>query len=171
MKLSWRTELPQLIMIAAMFAVAAWSWPHVPDRIPTHWNFAGEVDGYGGKFVGLLLLPLIASWLYLMMLFMPLIDPGQRNYARISPGPSNHSHGDRFVRGDHLRRDGTGRLRSSGRYDHGHLFRRGGAVRSCSATSWASFAPIGSSACAPRGRFPAKCRGTKPIAWPVGCSC
>ena len=81
MKPSWRTEVPQWIIIAAMFALAAWSWPRLPDRIPIHWNIAGEVDGYGGKFTGLLLLPLIVLGLYLMMRLVYLIDPGRENYA------------------------------------------------------------------------------------------
>jgi uncharacterized membrane protein len=86
MKFSFRTELPQLLVIAAMFAVAAWSWPQVPDRIPTHWNLSGEVDGYGGKFAGLLLLPLITSGTYLLLLLLPLVDPGRGNYQNFA-GP------------------------------------------------------------------------------------
>jgi uncharacterized membrane protein len=81
MKTTWRTELPQWIVIAAMFAIAAWSWPHLPDRIPIHWNFKGEVDGYGNRFVGLLLIPLISVGLYLMFRLIYLIDPGRKNYA------------------------------------------------------------------------------------------
>jgi uncharacterized membrane protein len=80
MKLSWRTELPQLLVIAAMFAVAAWAWPQVPDKIPIHWNIRGEVDGWGGRFTGLVLLPIVAAGMYLLMLLLPLIDPGRRNY-------------------------------------------------------------------------------------------
>jgi uncharacterized membrane protein len=81
MKLSWRTELPQWIVIAAMFAIAVWSWPRLPDQIPIHWNIHGEVDGYGGKFVGLLLLPLVVLGLYFAFRLMYLVDPGKQNYA------------------------------------------------------------------------------------------
>ena len=84
MKLSWRTELPQWIVIAAMFAVAAWAWPQVPDQIPIHWNIHGEVDGYGGKFIGLLLLPMIVAGIYCLMIVVPLVDPGRGNYANFS---------------------------------------------------------------------------------------
>ncbi len=84
MKLSWRTELPQWIVIAAMFTVAACVWSQVPDRIPIHWNIRGEVDGYGGKFLGLLLLPLIAAGLYGLMIVVPLVDPGRGNYPSFS---------------------------------------------------------------------------------------
>jgi len=72
MKLSLRTELPQWIVIGAMFFAAAICWPYAPDRMPVHWNLAGEIDGYGGKFIGLLLLPLTLLGIYFLMLFVTL---------------------------------------------------------------------------------------------------
>ena len=80
MKFNWRVELVQLALILAMFLAAALSWAHVPERIPIHWNFAGEVDRYGGKFAGLLLLPLITLGVYLLLLVLPRLDPGYGNY-------------------------------------------------------------------------------------------
>jgi uncharacterized membrane protein len=65
MRVHWRIELAQLALIAGMFLVAAVSWLRVPERIPTHWSGSGEVDGYGGKFIGLLLLPLVSLMIYL----------------------------------------------------------------------------------------------------------
>lgn len=73
-------EIFQLAVIAAMFVTAAVRWGSVPDRIPVHWNAAGEVDGYGGKFMGLLLVPLIALGLYGLLKYIPRIDPARRNY-------------------------------------------------------------------------------------------
>jgi uncharacterized membrane protein len=84
MKISVRIELVQLSLIAAMFAAAALSWPYVPDRLPIHWNLQGEPDGFGGKFAGLLLLPLTVLGLYLLLLFLPRLDPGYRNYANFA---------------------------------------------------------------------------------------
>jgi uncharacterized membrane protein len=80
MKPSWRVELVQLLVISAMFAVGVLSWPYVPERLPVHWNLQGDVDRYGGKLEGLFLLPLVALGLYLLLLVMPLVDPGRRNY-------------------------------------------------------------------------------------------
>ncbi len=82
MKTAWRTELPQLALLAAMFIAAALCWSRVPDRVPVHWNIAGEVDRYGGRFEALLVPPLIALGLYALLLFLPRIDPGRANYAR-----------------------------------------------------------------------------------------
>ena len=78
---SWRRELPLLAIVAAMFIASAVAWPFADDEIPTHWNAAGEVDGYGGKVEGLLLLPGIAIAVWLLLAFLPRWDPGRRNYA------------------------------------------------------------------------------------------
>jgi uncharacterized membrane protein len=77
-KRAW--EIFQVGVIAAMFIVAAVRWGSVPDRIPVHWNAAGQVDGYGGRFMGLLLLPIITAGLYPLLKYIPRIDPAGRNY-------------------------------------------------------------------------------------------
>lgn len=71
----------QLGIIAAMFITAAVRWSSVPDRLPIHWSTSGEVDGYGGKFVGLLLLPLITLGIYVVFAAIPRLDPARANYA------------------------------------------------------------------------------------------
>jgi uncharacterized membrane protein len=81
-KTTWRVELPQILLLLAMFVTAAAVWNSAPDQIPVHWNGAGEIDRYGGRFEGLLLLPLIATGIYLLLRFLPNIDPGRANYAR-----------------------------------------------------------------------------------------
>ncbi len=80
MKFSWRLELVQWLLVAAMFVTAAAVWTKVPERIPIHWNLRGEVDGYGSRFTGLLLLPCVALGMYLLLVFIPRFDPGRANY-------------------------------------------------------------------------------------------
>ena len=82
MKTNWRIELALVALIALMFAAALLVWPSAPSEIPVHWNASGDVDRYGGKFEGLLLLPLMALGIYLLMRYLPNIDPGRVNYAR-----------------------------------------------------------------------------------------
>ena len=81
MKISWRTEWPMWLLLIGMFALAAASWGATPDRVPVHWGLNGSPDRWGGKFEGLMLMPLIALGIYLIMLFIPRIDPGRANYA------------------------------------------------------------------------------------------
>jgi uncharacterized membrane protein len=61
-----------LVLISAIASALALAW--LPDRIPTHWNFQGEVDGHGPKWT-VLLFP--ATMIFLVGLFsaMPWLSP------------------------------------------------------------------------------------------------
>jgi uncharacterized membrane protein len=80
MKLTWRTEWSHWLLLAAMFVLAAATWGAAPDRIPVHWNIAGQVDRWGGKLEGLLAIPLLALAIYALMIVLPRFDPGRANY-------------------------------------------------------------------------------------------
>lgn len=82
MRITWRTDLPNWIIMVGMFLVAAASWSSAPDRYPIHWNWTGQVDRYGGKTEGLLLMPVMTLGIYLMLVFLPRIDPLRANYER-----------------------------------------------------------------------------------------
>ena len=84
MKPSWRSELPLLLLLTAMFVLAAVSWSTAPAQIPVHWGLKGNVDRYAGRVEGLLMQPLLAAFVYALMLVLPKIDPGRANYARFS---------------------------------------------------------------------------------------
>jgi uncharacterized membrane protein len=81
MRVRWPVELPQLGMLALMIVGGAASWSRTPEAIPVHWNLQGQVDRYGGRFEGMVLLPIIAIVLYLLLLFMPLLDPRRSSYT------------------------------------------------------------------------------------------
>lgn len=82
MRTNLRIEAVQWALIGAMFVLAAVVWPSAPERIPVHWGPSGQPDAYGGKFEGLLLMPLLALGLYLLLLFLPRVDPRRANYER-----------------------------------------------------------------------------------------
>lgn len=66
MRIQWYIELPQWLILAAMAAIAVTAWNRVPLPIPVHWS-GHLVDGFGGKFRGLLMWPAIALALYLVL--------------------------------------------------------------------------------------------------------
>src|SRR5215467_4968660 len=76
----WLTVCQWLIVVA-MFAAAAVVWQNTPDSIPVHFGLNGEPNRYGGKFEGLLLLPLIALGVLLLLKLLPRIDPLHARYA------------------------------------------------------------------------------------------
>ena len=86
MKPSWRTEAPALALVLLMFALSAWAWPAVPERVPTHWGLDGRPDDWGSRAAGLLITPLVGVGLYLLFLVLPRLDPGRANYERFA-GP------------------------------------------------------------------------------------
>jgi len=61
--------------------MAAIMWPLLPDSLPVHWNLAGQADRTGGKFEGLVTLPLIAIALVLLLRVLPRLDPLRARYA------------------------------------------------------------------------------------------
>jgi len=83
-KISWQTEWPLWVAIAVLFVIAAAAWPYAPDKMPAHWNIRGEVDRYGGKIEGLLAIPLVTAGLYLLLTFLPRIDPKSANYEKFA---------------------------------------------------------------------------------------
>lgn len=54
-------------------------------NLATHWNAAGEADGYGTSFMALYFLPLMTMVLSLLILFVPGIDPLKANIATFRP--------------------------------------------------------------------------------------
>lgn len=86
-RLEWATirqEWPALVLLLAMFAAGAATYPHLPELVPAHWNLKGEVDNYFSRFGGAFALPLLAGGIYLAMLLLPLLDPRRENYGRFS---------------------------------------------------------------------------------------
>lgn len=53
------------------------SWSHIPDQIPTHYNFAGEADGYGGK--GSLIFMMVLAWFMFVLITVLMRFPNTWN--------------------------------------------------------------------------------------------
>jgi len=84
MRIPWKIEWLNWTLIAAMFLLTALAWGSAPARLPVHWNWAGQIDGYGGKTEVMLGYPFGTLLLYLLLLVLPRVDPGRANYARFS---------------------------------------------------------------------------------------
>lgn len=68
-----------VVVLALAVSIAAWG--HVPERIDSHWNARGEVDGTMPKFWGLFLMPIVLAAMALIALWIPRIDPLKENIA------------------------------------------------------------------------------------------
>ncbi len=84
MNTDWRKEVPHWLILAAVAVSAIVGLAQAPDQIPIHWNVKGEVDDWGSKWLGLLIGPTVATSIYVLMLFLPRLDPAKRNYQRFA---------------------------------------------------------------------------------------
>ncbi|AHB13851.1 SdpI family protein [Dehalococcoides mccartyi] len=82
MHINWKEHRLSLLIILAMFITGLITWPNSPDLLPVHWGIDGTVDRYGGKFEGLLLMPLISLGIFLLLIYLPYLDPRKANYLK-----------------------------------------------------------------------------------------
>ena len=78
-----RKWLP-LWLVAADLVFTAAVYPRLPARVPIHWNIHGQIDGYSGRFFGALMLPVLALLTWLLLRWLPSIDPRRENYAKFA---------------------------------------------------------------------------------------
>ena len=71
-----------IILILISFGIGAYFSPQMPEKMASHWNTKGEVDGYMSKFWGLFLMPIILLGLFLLYVLIPKIDPLKENIAK-----------------------------------------------------------------------------------------
>jgi uncharacterized membrane protein len=69
-------------IVILSFAIAVYLYPMMPDRVASHWNAQGQVDGYTDKFWGLFIMPLVSIALLLLFVAIPRIDPLKENIQK-----------------------------------------------------------------------------------------
>ena len=69
-------------VILLSFAIGIYLYSSMPEKMASHWNAAGEVNGYMPKFWGVFLMPFISAGLFLLFLAIPKIDPMKENIGK-----------------------------------------------------------------------------------------
>lgn len=84
MTISWKTEWLLLTIIGVMFAASIVLLPQLPDPMPIHWNAAGHPDNFAPRWIGAFIGPLAGLGLYVLLIFIPSLDPRRENYDRFA---------------------------------------------------------------------------------------
>lgn len=88
MRLPFPVHRPIEAVIAAVLSVDAvaafWFYAGFPARVPIHWNIAGQADGWSGPAFAAFFFPALIIGLYLLLLFMPMIDPHRDRYREFA---------------------------------------------------------------------------------------
>jgi uncharacterized membrane protein len=74
-----KSEIIIVGIILLSFAVGIYYYAQMPEKLASHWNDQGQVDGYMSKFWGLFLIPIISMGMLLLFILIPRIDPLKSN--------------------------------------------------------------------------------------------
>jgi uncharacterized membrane protein len=71
-------------VVLAMLSLSAWAWKQIPDTqlIPVHYDINGLPDRYGGKWEGLLAVPLLGVGVTALFAIIPRLEPRSEHLMR-----------------------------------------------------------------------------------------
>ncbi|MBC7320974.1 SdpI family protein [bacterium] len=75
-------EWALIVLIIFLFLLGLLVYPRLPEKVPSHWNFKGEVDRYSSRFWGAFGIPIMIALMYLGLLYIPYVDPKRENYLK-----------------------------------------------------------------------------------------
>lgn len=79
-----KKDWPILLIALIPLILAVYFYPQMPEKVPSHWNYQGEIDGYMSSFGGTFFLPLMNIGMYVLFLVLPMIDPKKANYSNFA---------------------------------------------------------------------------------------
>lgn len=71
-----------LILLGGIVASSLYLYPTLPAQIASHWNTAGEADGYTPKNWSLFFFPTLMAGIWLLSIALPKIDPLRTNLEK-----------------------------------------------------------------------------------------
>lgn len=77
-----KVTLFALGLIALAFGLGSSLYSKLPDRMASHWNAQGIVDGTMSKPFAIFMLPLVMLFLFLLLVFIPRLDPMKENIKK-----------------------------------------------------------------------------------------
>ena len=70
-----KAVIASVVFVGLQFLVGLYLYPVMPERMAVHWGLGGDADGYGSRFMGLLLIPLVSALMLPLMSVLPRLDP------------------------------------------------------------------------------------------------
>jgi uncharacterized membrane protein len=77
-----KSEIAVIGIILLSVVVSIYFYPQIPEKMASHWNAKGEVDGYMSKFWGLFMMPSMLAGIGLLFFAIPRIDPLKANIEK-----------------------------------------------------------------------------------------
>jgi uncharacterized membrane protein len=77
-----KSKIFSIMLILISIATAFYFYPLMPDKMASHWNAQGMVDGYMYKMWALFMIPFMLVFFNLLFHFIPKIDPEKKNIEK-----------------------------------------------------------------------------------------
>jgi uncharacterized membrane protein len=77
---NFKTEFFPALLTLLAIGLSFYFYANFPPLIASHWNIAGEVDGWMSRGLGAFLFPGLILVFYLLLLFLPSLDPKKKQY-------------------------------------------------------------------------------------------
>lgn len=79
-----KIEVAVIILVLILsFGITAFFYNSMPEKVASHWNAAGDVDGWMPKKAALSVVPVAMVVLTIMFFVLPMIDPLKENIQKI----------------------------------------------------------------------------------------
>jgi len=75
-------ELLVLFIVLVAFVIGMDAYSLMPGKVASHWNAAGQVNGYMDRFWGTYFVPVLMAGMALLFLAIPRIDPYRKNIEK-----------------------------------------------------------------------------------------
>ena len=77
-----KLQMLSVALVALSFITAYFAYPLMPQRVASHWNIEGNVDGYMPRDAGTYFMPLLGAAMLALLYILPSIDPKKENYRQ-----------------------------------------------------------------------------------------
>lgn len=77
----WYPVVPIVVMAIA----SGIAYPRLPEQVPTHWDWQGQVNGWHTRGPAVVFLPMLALVMWGVLRALPSIDPRRANYRKFQP--------------------------------------------------------------------------------------
>jgi uncharacterized membrane protein len=84
LKLTIKSEVFSLLLVVISIAASFYFYAHFPDRVITHWDFAGQPNGWSNRTFAAFFFPGLLLAIYLVLAFIPRLDPRKERYAEFA---------------------------------------------------------------------------------------
>lgn len=84
LKITLKSEIIPLIAVIGSVITSVLSYSALPEKVISHWNFAGQADGWSSRNFHVLFFPGLLAAMYILFLVLPMLDPKKERYVEFA---------------------------------------------------------------------------------------